>query len=317
MRRGPKAVPLTVGSIWHSLHEFWFDNGWCGDVDLATRIAGEACDAAVDEHPSGDELEVTKLAEQLNWVRQAWPAYVERYGAGPPTGTPLGSEVKVWLEVTYGFLHDGTWGGGGWVADETLTLVGILDRPCLWNGYLVEGQVKTMSPRVDLPQFLTEAESSWHMAVYTGALAAISLDTYREHLDPDATEVPKVYGAHFDVAIKSPYPQPPKIRTKDGRITPAHLRAVEKFEGRLEEWSSTIFHSQPIPMSADHRLGLLTQLVDLWLYRDRPHRNPALCGNWYRRRCEFWEVCHGLAELGDNSLFEDRKPDYVDEREEL
>jgi len=194
-------------------------------------------------------------------------------------------------------------------------IMGIADKPSLQRatGYMLEGQVKTMSPRVDPHSFADDYARTWHAVVYGLAY----------HLAPGAEwqrdfgiAKPPFYGYGLDIAVKNPYPSRPINTTKDGRITEAYERKLEAWEEKTAAWEDTLFVYEEVQFDEGVAEGILEEQIIPRINSLPNHGliglfNPSACNNWWRGPCPYKGAACDDEDF-DPMRYRRREPDYVD-----
>jgi hypothetical protein len=258
----------------------YFGSAWHDAMDRIFR--GESAAEIIAEfHVRNWE----KPAEQLMF-EQGLGAYWHHYGGKPANGTLLASEQSFWALIEVG--------------GATFLCLGTFDRLCTRQGYLINGEIKTVDPRRKFDVWLTMRANSFQDAFYNYSLVRLP-----KTLPSGVTLPESVLGTVYDIFFKKSYPNR-KVKTDS---------AVEKLRWEQAGWADGRFRTIQLTHIDSRAEAIIErELMDHADDRRSSSQNHNACYGF--AICEFYDHCHRGAPL-ESTLFQKRDTDYVQRAEAL
>lgn len=296
VKEGPEPRYLLVGRAVHAAAE---QVNMGKPFDLVEAFIDAEFDDILTRLSDDSQKELADKERQ--WAKAAIEVYYEhvldrRFG----WQTIVAHEEPLWLRLFRGNVDVYVMGTPDVVVAGT-------------NQKLRHVQLKTLSHNVDPSHFATQTRFALHEAVYGEMIAR----TYGQSMD-----LP-YQGTELLMLPKVMKPQPPKNRTKDGRITDHYAKMLDKYRVNLTAWKERVLERRVLAMDQRWRTDLLVELCDSVFgmtalkegVRPRVRAGGGAC-NRYGGPCGYLPVCAGEARL-DGSSYAPRTKDYVDEVSQL
>jgi len=298
------AVPLEVGTVVHWAIEEMHKSWPCDErqAEFITRQASQRLRAAFI--PPGTTLDADaaeKLREATTWLEAILPLYAEYYHDWTTWDRVLCVEKPMELLVTRK-LDD--------KHSDKVLFVGTPDAIVESMGRVRHLQRKTMSPRSSFKRFLESQRISLHEAIYGEMIAAGLRDGILDSNLPYG-------GSIIDVLVKKAYPHMPVNTTKDGRITEAYQKKLDKFAADKLIYAGQALQRQTIPFSDEQRHSMIDNAMKSAVVAHLveegigvPVANFGSACSAYMKTCEFAELC-ALTRKPNSSVYANRGDDYV------